>query len=206
MISRITIGAAAVLAALILPCRSASSDPAPTTNLYVSPAGSDGWSGLAIRPERSRRDGPLASLDGARNRIRALRAAGGQTGAIVVHIQPGTYTLSAPFTLSPQDSGSPGAPITYEGDATSRPVISGGRVVTGIRAAGGRWIAPLTGAENGTEYSALWVNGQRRTVARTPNAGYFKIVGLADTPPGTAPADDRRSFRFAPGDIARNQR
>jgi hypothetical protein len=67
----------------------------PTTTLHITPDGNDRWSGRLSRPDSGHADGPLASLLGARDRIRALRrqlkAPG---GPITVLIADGTYRLS----------------------------------------------------------------------------------------------------------------
>ncbi len=51
--------------------------------LYVAPDGNDAWSGRLARPNADRTDGPLASLQGARDAIRHQKAAAapGRTGA-----------------------------------------------------------------------------------------------------------------------------
>ena len=43
--------------------------------MHVSPAGNDAWSGTAPEPNVDKTDGPLASLQGARDALRKLRAA-----------------------------------------------------------------------------------------------------------------------------------
>ena len=43
--------------------------------LYVAPDGNDAWSGRLARPNAGRTDGPLASLQGARDAIRSQKAA-----------------------------------------------------------------------------------------------------------------------------------
>lgn len=46
-----------------------------------------------------------------------------------VHIMGGHYHLTEPLTLTPQDSGTPTAPIVYRGEPGALPVFSGGRVI-----------------------------------------------------------------------------
>jgi hypothetical protein len=41
--------------------------------IHVAPGGDDHWSGALTRPNAARTDGPLATLEGARDRIRTLR-------------------------------------------------------------------------------------------------------------------------------------
>ncbi|HCO94227.1 MAG TPA: hypothetical protein DIU00_09795, partial [Phycisphaerales bacterium] len=74
-------------------------------NLYVSPDGSDSWSGKLARPNSARTDGPLASLAGARDAIRRLKLVVSITEPLQVIVADGTYTLNEPFVLTPPDSG-----------------------------------------------------------------------------------------------------
>ncbi|MCK4962349.1 MAG: hypothetical protein KAS19_07675, partial [Anaerolineales bacterium] len=43
---------------------------AEAVDFYVSPQGNDRWSGRRTRPNKERTDGPVASLAGARDKIR----------------------------------------------------------------------------------------------------------------------------------------
>lgn len=45
-------------------------------DLYIFPHGNDVWSGRLPEPDESGRDGPLATLAAARERIRRLKQAG----------------------------------------------------------------------------------------------------------------------------------
>ena len=73
--------------------------------LYVSPQGRDTAPGS--------KDAPLATLAGARDRLRVLKGAGRlpREGA-TVWMLPGTYRLKSTFTLTAADDLSP-APVTY---------------------------------------------------------------------------------------------
>ena len=174
--------------------------------LYVSPAGWDTWSGRQQAPNAARTDGPLASLTGARDAIRAIKAGGALKQAIRVVVAAGTYEIREPFVLEPQDSGTADCPITYTGVAGRRAIISGGRRVTGWKKQGDRWVTEIPQVKAGKwVFSELWVNGERRTLARTPNEGFFHTTGKS--PPLTDPATGKpistanRGFRFRPGDI-----
>lgn len=90
------------------------------STLYVSVDGDDAASGDAGTP--------LASLDGARDRIRALRAEGLE-GAIVVEVAPGEYPLDQALQLEARDGGSEGAPVTYRARVGTEVRLSGGRRV-----------------------------------------------------------------------------
>ena len=59
---------------------------------------------------------PFATLEGARDAIRALKKKGPlPRGGVAVILHYGSYPLLRTFTLSQQDSGEPDAPITYQG-------------------------------------------------------------------------------------------
>ncbi len=68
--------------------------------LYVSPKGLNTWSGRLPVPNKARTDGPLGTLIGARNRIRALRQQGVASGkAVTVLVRGGTYFMSQPMAF-----------------------------------------------------------------------------------------------------------
>lgn len=175
-------------------------------DLYVSPEGKDAWSGTLVKPNAARTDGPLASLAGARDAIRKLKAAGPLRGPIRVHVQSGEYSVGEPVVFGPQDSGTESCRISYGGDPGQRPTISGGRRITGWRKQGDRWVAHLAEVEAGRwTFAALWVNGERRTRARMPNEDYFHTVGKAppitDPKTGKPASSGHVAFRFKKGDI-----
>ena len=139
-------------------------------NIYVSPAGDDSYSGLISAPNPKRTDGPLASLAGARDAIRKLRAQGKVTGPVRVIVGDGTYGISEALVFTSEDSGTEEAPITYEAAPGARPVISGGRSISGFkRAADGKiWVAKVPDASN-WRFRQLFIDGVRGIRARRPN-------------------------------------
>lgn len=172
--------------------------------LHVAPQGDDTWSGRLAKPSRCRQDGPLASLAGARDRIRSLRSASNAPlGPVTVRIQHGVYRLSIPFLLGPQDSGRPEAPVVYEAAPKARPVLSGGRILTGWRQEGPWWETVVPEVTAGRWYfRQLWVNGARRLCARSPNTGYHRVARLIPGPPNpNAKPVARDQFGFRAGDV-----
>jgi hypothetical protein len=143
--------------------------------LHIAPDGNDAWSGRLDRPRADRTDGPVASLAGARDRIRELRKAGPLTKAVHVRIASGQYALTEPVAFTPQDSGTADAPIVYEGAAGSRPVFSGGRRIGGLQVGpDGVWVAKIPDVAAGKWYfEQLWVNGRRAVRAREPDKLYY---------------------------------
>jgi len=145
--------------------------------LYVSPAGNDAWTGRFAEPNAGRTDGPLASLTGARNRIRQLKLIASLTEPVRVIVAQGVYLLDQPLILETQDSGTPQCPIVYEAAPQAEPVFSGGRVIKGLRPhRDGIWRANVPAVANGTwHFEQLFVDGRRATRARTPNKFYFHM-------------------------------
>jgi hypothetical protein len=67
--------------------------------------------------------------------VRARVAATGlPPGGIIIELRGGRYERRTAFVLGPEDSGAPGAPITYRARAGEVAVVTGGRVVSGLRA------------------------------------------------------------------------
>ena len=98
------------------------------------PRGNDAWSGKLAVPNADRTDGPKASLAGARDAVRALKAKGPLTSTVHVKIAGGLYVLAAPVTFTPADSGSAVYPVIYEALPGERPIFSGGRAIAGFQA------------------------------------------------------------------------
>lgn len=187
--------------AVVLMCQTATA-----VDLFVSPAGNDAWTGSLAAPNEARTDGPLASLAGARDAIRNLKLSGPLQQPVLVRVASGRYAVTEPLVFEPQDSGTEQAPITYQGEPGARPILSGGREISGWQQQGDRWVVHLPDVEAGRwAFAALWVDGQRRTRARIPNEDYFYTAGKAppitDPTTGQPASSARVAFRFKPGDI-----
>ncbi len=171
---------------------------AETLTLHVSPKGNDAWSGKLDFPNPAATDGPLATITGARDTIRKMKQQpGGLAGPVRVLIQTGEYFIAEPIVFTPEDSGTADAPIAYEAaPEENRPVIHSGRKITGWTVDKDRWVAELPDVANGNwDFGALWVNGERRMPARTPNPAhpfgdypekgdYFHMDGAVMVPDG----------------------
>lgn len=174
--------------------------PIKSIVFYVSTEGNDAWSGT--QPEPAGSDGPFATLQRARDAIRQLRSkhAGNLIGPVAVYVRGGTYYLDNPLTFTHQDSGAAESPVTFTAYRDERPIVSGGRRITGWKPANvnGRplWAAEIPQVREGQWYfHQLWVNGERRVRARHPNEGFLHVVRLIDTTP------PNRGFEFSPGDL-----
>lgn len=174
-----TLALGIVCAVALLP---APSPAAEAVRLFVAPEGSDAWSGAAARPNAARTDGPLATLTGARDAVRKLRARGQTARPVQIVVQGGRYSLTAPLELGPEDGGAADAPVSYEAAPDARPVFSGGRAIAGWQPdRKGIWKTRLPASTNGSWYfEQLWVNGRRATRARSPNALWFFPAGVSE--------------------------
>ncbi len=139
--------------------------------LHLSPGGNDSWSGMLSVPNAARTDGPIATLTGARDAIRRIRGQGARSEPIEVVIAAGRYAMTTALELTPEDTGSSQAPISYRAAAGARPVFSGGRVIRNWQPAiDGLWQTRVPEVAAGEWYfEQLWVNGRRAVRARTPN-------------------------------------
>jgi len=146
---------------------------------YVAPGGNDQWSGTLAAPNAGRTDGPFATITRARDAIRSLKAqAGGLTRPVSVELRGGTYYLSEPFVLTPQDSGTAKFPIIYRAHDGETPVISGGVPITGWTptTVNGKaaWSARVAIEGDTGYFHQLFVNGERRARPRLPKTGLFR--------------------------------
>ncbi len=180
----------------------------PAATLHVATDGNDAWSGKLERPNADHSDGPLATLVGARDALRRMKAREPLNEPVVVRIASGTYPLQQTLVFEPQDSGTADAPVIYQAAEGARPVLSGGRKIHGfVPAQRGAWKVHLPEVEAGKWYfEDLYVNGRRATRAREPNEFYYYIRGKVES--GVDPATGKtgpmgdRAFRADPKDLA----
>ena len=185
-----------------------SAQVAQAATLYVAPNGNDSWSGAQARPNAGKTDGPLASLKGARDAVRRLKAAGPLAAPVRVLVADGVYPLMDPVVFGPEDGGTAAWPIRYEAAPGAHPLFHGGREIRGFRAGpDGVWTAQVPEVAAGRWYfEQLFVNGRRAVRARTPNKFYFYARGKVER--GIDPATGQpanlanRAFRARQEDIA----
>jgi parallel beta-helix repeat protein len=185
----------------------AAAGHAGSADFYVATNGRDNWSGRLAAPNRAGTDGPFATIAHAQQAAREARPTGAKPRPLTVLIRGGTYRLTEPLVFTPEDSGSEAAPITYAAYPGEKPVISGGSPIAGWQKGEGElWIARIPEVQAGKWYfQQLFVNGQRRTRARTPNEGYFPMEGpLPEIKNPQADRDNpasRIGFTFRGGDL-----
>ncbi|MDZ4860049.1 MAG: right-handed parallel beta-helix repeat-containing protein [Candidatus Hydrogenedentes bacterium] len=170
--------------------------------LYVAPNGNDAWTGALSAPNADGTDGPFATITGARDAIRRLKAT--VSAPIDVQIRAGIYRIAEPLTFTSEDSGTELGRITYTNFSYEKPVISGGAAITNWKQEGNLWVAELPEVASGAwNFTALWVNGEYRWRARTPNEGYLRTAGKAPAEKNEKGEDvpSKTAFKFTPGDI-----
>lgn len=131
--------------------------------LYVSPHGRDDWPGT--------QDRPLASLQRARDTLRALRAAGRTTGPVTVYLRGGRYPLSETLAFGAEDSGTPQAPVVCRAHPGETPILTGGLAISGFGPYRGQILRADVSSQirPGQRPQLLVFGGQRQEMARTPN-------------------------------------
>jgi hypothetical protein len=173
-------------------------------DFYVSPMGNDAWSGNLPEPNQDKSDGPFATLERARNAVRAMKCEQGlPENGIVVEVLEGTYQLTKPLELSAEDSGTQDAPVVYRARRGEEVRLVGGRIISGfvpvtdpaildrLDPAARENVLQTNLAEQGiTDYGEItapvWAHGQpglellfkgrRMTIARWPNEDFTTIV------------------------------
>jgi len=189
-VGRRTIGM--VVGALVLAAGLVGTADAPPAaasvqgTFYVSPSGDDANSGLT--PSTA-----FATVDRARREVRTINA--NMTGDIVVNVASGDYFVADTITFDESDRGTNGHKIRYvayssgSGDPVGTASLIGGREVTGTwslvsrtspsapadvdlpAAADGKvYKIDVSSLVGGVDVNSLFVEGDRATMARTPNA------------------------------------
>ena len=174
--------------------------------IFVSPGGNDSWSGSIAEPNAQNSNGPVATLERARDLVRALKLhQGNEAKPIHIFIRGGNYFLSQPLTLGPEDSGTPQAAITWTAYEKERPIISGGRQIKGWTktAINGReaWMAKLPEDQPPGVFIKLWCNGKLLSRARWPHKGTLAIAGLSDKEKHENWTQGVNQFRYSADDL-----
>ena len=132
--------------------------------LYVAPGGNDAAAGRSI-------DAPFATLVRARDEIHRLKTAGQLPRGATVLVRGGTYYLDKTLVLGPEDSGTPEHPVVYRAYENEKPVLVGGRPLTGFRPYRGEILqcdVKACGFDK-VHFRQLFFDGRRQILARYPN-------------------------------------
>lgn len=169
---------------------------ASAKEFFVSPLGSDSGTGDA--------DKPFQTIARAQKAVREFKSGGSLREPIRVLLKGGTYHMSEPLTFSPEDSGKPGAPITYEAAPGEKPVLNGGKRLSGWRkGTNDVWTTDIPEVKSGNwHFNELFFSGKRSRRARIPNSGFLKVAGCPEgTPKTVGYHTDCQSFQFKAGDL-----
>ena len=186
---------------LLLSAAARAADSA--ADFYVAPGGNDAWSGRLAERNTAGNDGPVATLQRAKQLVAELRKnEPNRDRPMVVTVRAGTYFIDQPLAFGPDDSGTEKSPTIYAAWGDERPVISGGvRIGNWQVTAEGRWQTTLEDVKAGKwSFAQLFVNDQRRSRPQLPKQGYYQI---AEQLPPTPEAGDKghNQFRFTGDEI-----
>ena len=181
-----------IVATSLFVCTLDKTARAAETALYVSPEGNDSWSGDSI-------DLPFATLQKARDAIRALKRQGPLTQPVTVYLRGGLYELTETLVFTLEDSGTESCPITYRAYKNEKPVFSGGRSITGPWKdyRGKIKVCTIPAVKEGKWYfRQLFLGGKRQIRSRIPNEDYYRLE-RTDEDLG------RDSFKYRKDDLKR---
>ncbi len=175
------------------------------TDLFVAKDGSDQNPGTRAQP--------FASLERAREEIRKLKTAGPLREPVTVQVRSGIYAQAQTLKFDAQDGGSATAPVTYRAYENEKPIIVGGRAITGFGPWKGSILKADVGAQglNGVYFRQLIFDGRRQHLARYPNydpqnpygGGWAYADGKLVPMYADIPGENNHSFTFKEQD-ARN--
>jgi len=194
--NRITI----VFVLIIIFVTSAFSMDEKIYSIYVATDGNDAWSGFYPVVNTARNDGPLATIEAARDKIRRIKASGDFSGRINVWIRGGRYQISKPIVFTSEDSG----PITYTNFPGEKPILDCGKKITGWRKITingiDAWATEIPEVKQGRWYFRdFFVNDKRKRRTVLPEKGFFKIKDVSEKATGLF--DGSYSFFCNKGDI-----
>ncbi|MCC6697554.1 MAG: right-handed parallel beta-helix repeat-containing protein [Candidatus Hydrogenedentes bacterium] len=177
--------------------------PAFAADLHVSPGGNDTNAGTE--------QAPLATVAGARDAVRTLRAASGWTPQpITLLVHPGRYVLTESWTLAESDGGAADAPIAYRATGPGVVFVGGkdipadvfqpvtaeadlkllapeaqsGVMKADLRALGIEDLGTFPdNFENAPPLPELFFNDERMTLARWPNEGWATVAKVIESGP-----------------------
>lgn len=188
---------------------------APGVTLYVAPSGNDDWSGKLAKRNDTGSDGPLATLEAARERVRSSAS----KADVTVILRGGIYLRHESLRLDGMDSGEPSHPVVWRVADGESAILSGAAIVQGFGAVSDPAIAARLAPaardrivwtdlrrqgltdfgkieQRGSPGLELFFRGRRMSLARYPNRGWLRIAGVPQTGPKRLNEGLEREKRF----------
>eukprot|EP01035_Chromulina_nebulosa_P041984 gene41983-56847_t len=112
------------------------------------------------------------------------------TGNINIHLRSGDYQLSESLVFGANDGGKNGFNVIYKAYNDEKPVITGGKQITGWTQVSGKnyWVADVpTSAGFASYFRNIWVNGKRAVQARS---GFITFHAMNYDDPNTPQVRD----------------
>ena len=127
-----------------------------------------------------------------------------------MHIRAGLYPLSQTLKLGKEDSGTAQGPVVYRAYQSERPVLIGGRAITGWTTDQGRVLKANLASQGlqGIYFRQLICDGRRQHLARYPNfdpqnpygGGWAYVDGKLVSMYQDIPGEDKRTLVYKPSD------
>jgi hypothetical protein len=191
----------------MLAWNAAAAEPKSGATIFVALQGNDAWSGTLAKPNAAKTNGPLATLQAARDRIRAMKANGPlPAGGVSVVLGGGTYFLPKTFKLDRADSGTAEAPTVYCAAKGQKVRIVGGRPIAGFTPYRGSILKANVATQGfkGGYFRQLFFDGRRQHLARYPNfdpqnpygGGWAYVDGRPIAMSQNVPGESRRMLQY----------
>ena len=180
---------------------------------YVSVSGNDAWSGRLSAPNAQKSDGPFATLERARDAVRAARITGLRAPA-TVFVRGGVYPMTHTLRLDSTDSGTLTASIVWSGYKNETVRLVGGSVVEdfapvadpGVLArlpaeVRGKVLVADLKRQGISDYGTiphgmdLYCKGNRMRIARYPNEGWLSIADVPQSGDSLINPGDKKVIR-----------
>jgi len=143
--------------------------------VYLSPAGNDSNPGT--------REKPLATLNGARDKIREYRKSNMADQPHEIIALEGEYFMFQPLILAAIDGGTKANPLVLKAEEGKKVIFSGGSELARFEKVNEklwRTFIPQV-AYYDYYFEQLYVNGRRAVRAKTPNDGFFRVKNVTET-------------------------
>jgi hypothetical protein len=148
-------------------------------NFYVDPVNGSTSSGTT-----GTLADPFKTIEQARNAVRLVNS--NMTSDIYVYLRGGEYSLSNTLTFSSQDGGSNGYKVIYKAFGIEKPIVSGGKRITGWSVvSGNKYFEASVPTSSGYAgyFRQIWVNTRR---VQQANGDFLNIFPVLYDDPATS--------------------